>query len=312
MLHIADEVARHPRVVALIGVISALALVIYLEPAWNGSGESETWSMRSILSYERPRKYSASWEVDLLMIMALAWALFEYAQLVLMMLYDQEAVHICYQEHCSVAEVRRNGARDQTKDVISPSAASKDGNDPLREHQLGEDIPCAPVKREKRDSISINLLSTPSQHSDDSDADTTDSKFWEKTHGFDVASEPRPICTCKEEDYLVAMEDDVRKPCGHHSKIEPIETGSKGAAEPSELSTMTKSNEELLVGREQASPVKMTKTTALMEGAPVKEEEEAKHSDESEQPGLDALEESVHHFRGELKTVSDVSSMDFF
>ncbi len=74
----------------------------------------------------------------------------------------------------------------------------------------------------RKDSISTNMLATPSQLSDDVDGDSLE------THGsqhdpHDIASAATSICACKEDDYLVLWRTTSGSPVSLWAEITQLE-----------------------------------------------------------------------------------------
>ncbi|CDU24901.1 uncharacterized protein SPSC_04734 [Sporisorium scitamineum] len=151
------------------------------------------------------------------MAIALIRALLEYAQLVLMLLTDPDAVELCYAQHCPVRQMK-----DELDRLV------------LAEGEKQREPP-APEPMSK-DHISTNMLVTPSQRSE-SDPDPERDQQRQ-------CDPPRSICACGEEDYLVTMEDDVRKPCivkpepnpGDHAtkEVKAIPSKAESVIDPAE------------------------------------------------------------------------------
>lgn len=197
---------------------------------------------------------SSSGFVVLLMALALIWALLEYVQLAWMLTIDPEAVLLCYQHHCPVARLKEQGVRDHL----------------MSQRRVACRVAEQPIGPVRKDSISTNMLATPSQLSDDVDGDSLE------THGsqhdpHDIASAATSICACKEDDYLVALEDDIRKPCIAVGGNHPV-----GAGKTTLPSTQTKA---------EAS----------------KPDDDTAHQQE----------EALHHFRDELLPAAESSPIDF-
>ncbi|KAJ1024791.1 hypothetical protein NDA16_002831 [Ustilago loliicola] len=155
---------------------------------------------------------TSNWPISILMLTALSWALLEYAHFVLLLVTDEEAVTTCYQQRCSAAQM----LTDRTVKGEKVHEVKKE-EEPSDERELLK--PPKAYERVPSDHISTNMIRTPSQLSDGSDEK-------HQHHGHEERGTPdfRPICSCEEEDYLVAMEDDVRKPgaCAAHKPAEHV------------------------------------------------------------------------------------------
>lgn len=160
--------------------------------------------------------------VAILMALALTWALFEYVQLAWMLITDTEAVHICYEQHCSVAQMKEEQTRDQ---LMSRQRAAGEAAHAIR------DIAATHHSTTWKDPISTNMLVTPSQLSDDNDVESVDTHRSQHDPHESTSAETS-ICACQEEDYLVALEDDVRRPCIEAIASHPMKAES--AMKPSE------------------------------------------------------------------------------
>ncbi|GAC99904.1 hypothetical protein PHSY_007507 [Pseudozyma hubeiensis SY62] len=126
--------------------------------------------------------------VAIAIMFALSWAMLEYARLVLMLITYPEAVRSCYEQCCSVTHIKERPALCYDDQARNAEQA---------DHHSYHLVP--------NDSISTNIPVTPPQLSDDLDRVKLESVH----EGITTAPS---ICVCTEEDYLVAMEDDVRKP----------------------------------------------------------------------------------------------------
>uniref|UniRef100_V5EUF9 Uncharacterized protein n=2 Tax=Kalmanozyma brasiliensis (strain GHG001) TaxID=1365824 RepID=V5EUF9_KALBG len=76
------------------------------------------------------------------------------------------------------------------------------------------------------------MLVTPPQLSDDDNDGESDDTHRSQHDVHESTSAETSICACQEEDYLVALEDDVRKPCVAASACHPIKAES--AIKPSD------------------------------------------------------------------------------
>lgn len=247
-----------------------------------GHDEAEPHILPQPLNHDRggnPRAASAPSSnsiTAILMVAALSWALLEYAQLALMLITDTEAVQMCYEQHCSVADMNERMAADMP---VSPHKA------------VGM----------RRDSISANLLATPSELSDAE----YEAKF-ERGHDRNVGTERHSptssICGCKEEDFLVALEDDVRKPCMVISAVHPhppIERLSEHLVKVKHTSAA----DTVEMDRAQTEPIKLSGVAEpLME---IKREAGGLNSGPSSERA-----EMLHHFKDELVPAAEASPMD--
>ncbi|SJX64448.1 uncharacterized protein SRS1_17600 [Sporisorium reilianum f. sp. reilianum] len=158
------------------------------------------------------------------MAVALIRALLEYAQLVLVLITDPEAVQICYAQHCPVSHMKDERVRDA---LVSTGRGARERTAP---------------EPARNDPISTNMLATPSQRSE---SDAGEAGHHQHRHREECTAPAHSICACPEEDFLVACEDDVRKPCivkpepqsaqtlpSHaERRIDPVESFSKPADE---------------------------------------------------------------------------------
>lgn len=160
------------------------------------------------------------WPISLLLFAALAWAVSEYVQFVLLLITDEEAVTVCYQQRCSAANMLTHRGVKKESDTADESRLFQ---------------PPKPRERVPSDYISTNMIRTPSQLSDESDE-----KHKHYTDGDRGTPEMRSMCTCDEEDYLVAMEDDVRKPgaCLVHKPVKHTEGTVKEEKEGDETTPL--------------------------------------------------------------------------
>ncbi|SPO28900.1 uncharacterized protein UTRI_05056_B [Ustilago trichophora] len=214
------------------------------------------------------------------MAIALTWALLEYAQLVLLLITDQEAVRICYQQNYSVAQMKDQAERARVKEKH-------------RSHHDRQTIPelrTESKERVKSDQISTHIPVTPSQLSDDSDTEETKSKCHGPAH-MESSLPDKPICGCEEEDYLVAMEDDVRRPC----HTEPMNPATKRPAP-----ILTHSEEKHESDHGQGSPLKQ---------ASVAEPKKTGASSATRNTAHEK-EEAEHHFKDDLLPAADETLMD--
>ncbi|SPO27913.1 uncharacterized protein UTRI_05056 [Ustilago trichophora] len=215
------------------------------------------------------------------MAIALTWALLEYAQLVLLLITDEEAVRICYEQNYTAAQMKDEGERARMKQKY-------------RSHDDRETIPELRIERKedrvKSDQISTNIPVTPSQLSDDSEAEETKSKCRGPAH-IESSSPDKPICGCEEEDYLVAMEDDVRRPC---------HTEPKNPATERPLPTLTHLGEKHESDAVQRSPFKQTSVTVPKKAGASSATPDTAHG----------MEEAEHHFKDDLLAAADETLMD--
>lgn len=166
----------------------AIAFLIRTVGAQNDYEPHHTEAALSIMP--RACTESSSGFIGPLMALALIWAVLEYVQLAWMLIIDPDAVLLCYEQCCPVARLKEQGVREHL----------------MSQRRVAEKL-TGPVRK---DSISTNMLATPSQLSDD---DHSEEMHGSQQDPHDGASAATSICACKEEDYLVAMEDDIRKPC---------------------------------------------------------------------------------------------------
>lgn len=168
-------------------------------------------SVDGSVSIHAPARASPpTWHTALLMIFVLTRALFEYARLVLLLLCHQEAARTCYQKKCSpiqmLTELEQANAKQghrggfEEEDEVGSSRASEV---PLQSDHISTNI-LLPTPQ-----LEASTLITPLQRSRSGDCDT------------------RSICGCEEEDYAVALEDDIRKPGATPHPIRPLEPDAK-------------------------------------------------------------------------------------
>lgn len=177
----------------------AYCLFLASGPAWSLGQDGEAQFNTVVPALECPSITSSSWPLNIVMAMALTYALLEYAQLFLLLIGDQEAARACFQQRCPAALIMKD---ERSREQLRCSAANTLS---LAETQQGVES----------DHISTNILSTTPRVSEEKASGTI---RYGPNH-TESQTEDLSICGCEEEDYLVALEDDVRRPCGastHH------------------------------------------------------------------------------------------------
>lgn len=252
----AEDVARHLCLVAWVGTLLAF------DSFFISAQETEPFTHTQSPVHHSVRAHTTpGWPLATLMAIALTWALLEVAQLVLLLITDQDAVRLCYQQHFSAAQIKdprfrsqmklagittRRGENSGEKSADTEQQAHKGAEAQARGNTSGQ--PCvacgqsssaiaqdelfSPPRAEKvieqtqpvhRDDISTNIAITPEQLSDDSDVNEAKPKCRGTSHAENTSADTS-ICACAEEDYLVALEDDHRRPCSVAKSFEPSET----------------------------------------------------------------------------------------
>lgn len=290
MPHIAMErIARRLRLFTLSTVVLACG------PLLIRSHESESWTQRDTVVHGCTHTASTSWHVAVTMAIALIWALIEYARLFLLLITDEEAVRFCYQRRCSAADIIEQGVPIQTQ-----QAKGSRSDDEIQKKSGFPEDPIRPQERVKSDQISTNMPISPANLSDDSDAEETKAKCRGPVLPESISRATR-ICGCEEEDYLVAMEDDVRRPCGAptnvvrpgHADMQPAPT----AVVPSNSSSNVK--EEAKQGCQHKAASIPVPSSASGAGAFGATHLTAHERDEAE-----------HHFKDELLPSAEETLMD--
>ncbi|SNX86250.1 uncharacterized protein MEPE_04959 [Melanopsichium pennsylvanicum] len=255
--------------------------------------DAESWIYEDLTAHRSASPTtSPSWPTSVLMAIALTRALIEYFQLLHLLITDEDAVRYCYQQRCSASQRKRQGSRDQMEQGESKSTRVTS-------------VPFDQGLRVIKDDISTNILATPSQLSVASDTEDVKPKHRGETHGVNIPYDPVSICGCKEQDYLVAMEDDVCRPCGGLKRVEHyeyLEMPTAKAADTFETKPLTE-NPEIEKGKD--SPVEEADVASP-------KRKEAAPSDYSAEIVHRREEEKRHHFEDELLPAAEETIMDAF
>lgn len=166
------------------------------------------------------RSSAPRWHVSLLLWIAQAYALSEYARLVLLLLRDPHGAQLCYRQRISATEQR---SMLEDSEVLREMSHAMDTDDELESSILFDSslesavaVSTPEMKTAvQRDDISTNMLLTPScQSCDDSEMEAAKPAGCghENQPGGEGSPVPFSLCACEEDDLLVTVEDDIRKP----------------------------------------------------------------------------------------------------
>lgn len=242
-----------------------------------------------------PAAASSNWPFSMLMLAALTWALLEYAQFVLLLMTDEDAVISCYQQRCSAAQML-------TGQIVKGEEAHELKKEPAEGELLQ---PPKTYGRLPSDHVSTNIIRTPSQLSDESDE-----KHHYHTRGERGTPEILSICTCEEEDYLVAIEDDVRKPdpCAVHKPVRRQEGRVKVEKEGGEDATHLKASQGAVKVQEDHGEGSAVKSASPE--MPMKTNEAGESDAAADHKARHEQAKEEHHLKQDLLPAVDSTPID--
>lgn len=277
------SVVRRLLPIALFCTLLSISCILFYEPFMNRLRSSMP-TLGDTSDRARKKTHSSGGPVVVLMAYALTRALLEYARLALLLLCDEGAVQACYQQRCSAAQMTKKKRQDQTLQGKSGPMTTPEGEIETNEGSTGK--PDMPVQS---DHVSTNILLTPSLLPSDDQPTLKQALCGE----YDDLS----ICGCQEEDFLVAMEDDVRKPGATPALTQPAKPDTKGRQQTAVDPSM----------RQKQQPGHQTDDLEEPSKRPAKASQPTDERAEAR-----AQEEAEHHFRDDLLPAEEATSMDVF